>query len=213
MSGPYFSPLSSDFNAIGTPPGLQEFKRSWATIGDVDDHAREQDFVELHGDRLLGFAMLVTLGDAGRAGQLTSEALGAGIARIEQLRHPVRAAAWLRGQATSAAGRPAWGRRRPNETERRDALRSIGVDPPTYDALASLNVRSRAAVVATAVEGFAIADVFEIVGSDERVRRARRDFLTAYLAAAQSRDFTPPQGELATRVRAAAGPIWSGSRE
>lgn len=169
--------------------------------------------MELHGDRLLGFSILVTLGDPSLAGQLTAEALGAGIAHIEQLRHPVRAAAWLRNRVTNAAGRPAWGHRRPSETERRDALRSIGVDPPTYDALASLTVRSRAAVVATAVEGFAIADVFEIVGSDERVRRARRDFLTAYLAAAQARDLPPPQGQLARRVRAAAGPILSGSRE
>lgn len=213
MSRPHSNRLSSHLTDFGTPAGWLEFKRAWATIRDVDDHSLEQDFVELHGDRLLGFAMLVTLGDPSLAGQLTSEALGAGVARLEQLRHPVRAAAWLRGEVTNNAGRPAWGHRRPNETERRDVLRSMGVDPPTYDALASLNVRSRAAVVATAVEGFAVADVFEIVGSDERVRHARRDFLTAYLAASQSRDWSPPKGELATRVRAAAGPILSGSRE
>jgi DNA-directed RNA polymerase specialized sigma24 family protein len=179
----------------------------------VEERSQDGDFVELHGDRLLGFALLLTLGDASRAGRLTSQALGAGVKRIDQLRHPVRAAAWLRGQVTQAAGLPAWGQRRPNETERRDALRSMGVDPATYDALASLNVRSRAAVVSTAVEGFAIADVFEIVGSDERVRKARRDFLTAYLAASEARHSTPPPGELTARVRAAAGGIVAGSRE
>jgi hypothetical protein len=67
-------------------------------------------------------------------------------------------------------------------------------------------------VVATAVEGFAPADVFEIVGSDERVRTARRDFLTAYLAASETRQTTPPDGELAARVRTAAGPVLAASR-
>jgi hypothetical protein len=66
--------------------------------------------------------------------------------------------------------------------------------------------------VATSVEGFAPADVFEIVGSDERVRAARRAYLTAYLAASQARNTTPPDGELAARVRAAAAPVLSTTR-
>jgi DNA-directed RNA polymerase specialized sigma24 family protein len=154
----------------------------------------------------------VTLGDASLAGELSAEALGQGVARLDQLRHPVRAAAWLRSTVTKAAGRPAWGHQRPSETDRRDNLRAIAVDDPTFDALASLDVRGRAAVVATAVEGFAPADVFEIVGSDERVRTARRDFLTAYLAASETRQTTPPDGELAARVRTAAGPVLAASR-
>lgn len=198
---------------MSTPEGPRRFKHGWATIGDVEEHSRDADFVELHADRLLGFAMIVTLGDAARAGNLAAEALAKGIQQIDQMRHPVRAAAWLRGNVTKAAGRPGWGRRRPSEVERRDALHALGVDPTTFDALASLNVRARAAVAATSVEGFAAADVFEIVGSDEAVRKARRDFLTAYLAASEARETTPPSGELAARVRAVADPVFSGSRE
>lgn len=178
----------------------------------MEDHSRTADFVELHGDRLLGFAMLVTLGDVTLAGKLSSEALARGIERIEELRHPVRAAAWLRGEVAKGAGRPAWGHRRPSEIERRDALTALGVEPAAFDALASLNVRSRAAIVATAVEGFSPADVFEIVHSDDRVRRARRDYLTAYLASSETRQADPPSGDLAARVRAAAA-VMPGTRQ
>jgi hypothetical protein len=156
--------------------------------------------------------MLVTLGDAELAGRLSALALRDGIECLDQLRHPVRAAAWLRSRVRKAAGRPAWGHRRPSETERRDALRPLGVDAATYDALASLDARGRAAVVATAIEGFAPADVFEIVGSDERVRNARRAYLTAYLAASQARNMPPPEGELARRVRDIAAPVLSTTR-
>jgi DNA-directed RNA polymerase specialized sigma24 family protein len=177
----------------------------------VDHHIPDEDFVALHADRLLGFAMIVTLGDATLAGRLSAEALGRGIERIYQLRHPVRAATWLRAAVTRAAEGPAWGHQRPTEIERRDALRPLGVDPATFDALTSLEVRDRAAVVATAIEGFAAADVHEIVGSDARVRNARRDFLTAYVAAAETRHTNPSSGDLAARVDAAAAPILSGS--
>jgi DNA-directed RNA polymerase specialized sigma24 family protein len=179
----------------------------------VEGHSRDEDFVELHGDRLLGFALLVTLGDASLASRLSAEALTKGAGQIDQLRHPVRAAAWLRSTVTKAARRPAWGHQRPSETERRDELRALGVEPATFDALASLDVRSRAAVIANSVEGFSAADVFEIVGSDERVRRARRDFLTAYLAASEARDTEPPAGDLAARVKAAAAPVFYGSQQ
>ena len=176
----------------------------------MEGHSRTSDFVELHGDRLLGFALIVTLGDATLAGKLSAEALAGGVDHIEQLRHPVRAAAWLRGAVTKAAGHPAWGHRRPSDAERRDALQALGVDAATYDALASLDVRGRAAVAVTAVEGFSPADVFEIVGSDEAVRHARRDFLTAYLASSETRETAPPVGDLASRVQSVAAPVFSG---
>ena len=112
----------------GTPWGRLEFNRLWATIRDVEENSRSTDFVELHADRLFGFAMIVTLGDATLAGKLAAEALANGVDRIEQLRHPVRAAAWLRAAVRKGAGRPAWGHRRPGDTERRDALQALGVD-------------------------------------------------------------------------------------
>jgi hypothetical protein len=176
----------------------------------VEENSRSTDFVELHADRLFGFAMIVTLGDADLAGKLAAESLAHGVDRIEQLRPPVRAAARLRGAVTRAAGHPAWGHRRPSDTERRDALQALGVDAATYDALASLDARGRAAVAVTAVEGFSPADVFEIVGSDEAVRNARRDFLTAYLASSETREISPPTGDLASRVKSVAAPVFAG---
>ncbi|HUG94719.1 MAG TPA: hypothetical protein VMK30_01100 [Pleomorphomonadaceae bacterium] len=176
----------------------------------MEDRTLHSAFVELHGERLHGFALLVTLGDQTLAGILTAEALANGAERIEQLRHPERAATWLRATLTRAARQPAWGHQRPGEPERRDALRKLGVDPATYDALASLDVRSRAVLAAT-VEGFAPADVYEVAGSDARVRRARRDYLTAYLAASRTRNTKPPAGPLAARVHAAAATALSGS--
>jgi DNA-directed RNA polymerase specialized sigma24 family protein len=176
----------------------------------MEDPSLHDTFVELHGERLHGFALLVTLGDRTLAGILTAEALARGAERIEQLRHPERAAGWLRASLTRAARQPAWGHQRPGEPERRDALLRLGVDPATYDALASLDARSRAVVAAT-VEGFAAADVYEVVGSDERVRRARRDYLTAYLAASRTRNTRPAAGALTARVQVAAAPVLSGS--
>lgn len=181
-----------------------------ATIGRMEDRTLHSAFVELHGERLHGFALLVTLGDQTLAGILTAEALASGAERIEQLRHPERAATWLRATLTRAARQPAWGHQRPGEPARRDALLELGVDPATYDALASLDVRSRAVLAAT-VEGFAPADVHEVAGSDARVRRARRDYLTAYLAASQTRNTHPAAGALTARVQAAAAPVLSGS--
>ena len=178
----------------------------------MEDTSLHDAFVELHGERLLGFALLVTLGDRTLAGILSSEALAAGTERIGQLRHPERAAAWLRARLTQEARGPAWGHQRPTEPERREALLALGVEPATYDALASLDVRGRAAIAAAAVEGLTDADVHEIVGSDDRVRRARRDYLTAYVAASGTRNAKPPAGALTARVNATAAPVRSGSK-
>ena len=49
----------------------------------MEDRSLHDAFVELHGDRLFGFALLVTLGDATLAGTLTGEALSKGVARME----------------------------------------------------------------------------------------------------------------------------------
>jgi DNA-directed RNA polymerase specialized sigma24 family protein len=173
----------------------------------MEDRSLHDAFVELHGDRLFGFSLLVTLGDATLAGTLTAQALSKGVARMEQLRHPERAAAWLRANVTHAAKGRAWGHQRPSEIERRDALRPLGVDPAVYDALASLDVRARAAVTATAVEGFTTGDVHEIVGSDNVVRKARRDYMSAYVAAATARGLSGGNGNLAERVDEVASPV------
>lgn len=177
----------------------------------MEDRSLHDAFVELHGDRLHGFALIVTLGDRSLAGTLTAQALARGLGRISELRHPERAATWLRASLARSAEGPAWGHQRPSDTERRVALQTLAVDPATYDALASLDVPGRAAIAAAAVERFVPADVNEIVGSADRVRDARRDFMTAYLAAAQTRHAPPPSGALADRVRNRAARVLSGS--
>src|SRR6187431_2709085 len=60
-------------------------------------------FRELHGRRLHGFALLLTLGDRPGAARLASEALAAGAMRVDELRHPERAAAWLRHRLVDRA--------------------------------------------------------------------------------------------------------------
>lgn len=192
-------------------PDMERRSRS-ATIGHMQDRALHDAFVELHGQRLLGFGLLVTLGDRALAETLSAEALAAGTDRIGQLRHPERAAAWLRARLTQSARGPAWGHRRPTDQERREALMAIGVEPAAYDALASLDVRGRAAIAAAVVEGLTAADVHEIVGTDDRVRRARRDYMTAYVAASRRRNARPPTGTLTARVNAIAAPVRAGSK-
>src|SRR5690606_20820527 len=63
-------------------------------------------FDELHGSRLHGFALLLTLGDRARAARLAGEALAAAEPRIDALRHPERAAAWLRAHVVRSSHRP-----------------------------------------------------------------------------------------------------------
>lgn len=176
----------------------------------VDEQSLRDAFVELHSERLHGFAMLVTLGDRALAGALAAEALAQGSERIAELRHPERAAAWLRAGLTDAARGPAWGHRRPTEEERRDVLATLGVDPTTFDGLASLDVRGRAAVVAAHVERLSPIDVAEIVDGGGRVRKARRDFVAEYLRATRSRGSLPPQGPLTSRLQAIASGLLSG---
>lgn len=164
-------------------------------------------FAELHGERLHGFALLVTLGDRERAGRLTAETLEQGAVHVEELRHPERAAAWLRAQLLEASRGPAWGSRRPSDAERREALQALGVDDPTYAALAALDASGRAAIAAAVVEGLSPADVDEIVGGEERARRARRTYLTSYVAALRAGGDEPAVGTLVSHIRALAAPV------
>ena len=175
------------------------------------DPALREAFTDLHGDRLHGFAILVTLGDRDLAGRLSAAVLDEGASRVEQLRHPERAAAWLRARVVVEARGRAWGSRRPPLAERREAMADLGVDPVTFDALASLDVNGRAAVLASGVEALSDADVEEIAGGDERVRRARREYAAAYVAAMQSRGAAPTAGALSNRIRELAAPLVSRS--
>ena len=169
-------------------------------------------FRELHGERLHGFALLITLGDRARAGHLAEQALAEGARRASHLRHPERAAAWLRSRALQAARRGRAGRRTPLTPEQLATLDAMGVEPAVATALASIDIRERAVVVAEAIEGLGTLDVAAIAGVDRsRVaalrKRARRRYAAAF-ATATAADDLPAGGTLATRIRAAAGGDW-----
>ncbi len=167
-------------------------------------------FRELHGQRLHGFTLLITLGDRAWAGRIAAQALAEGAPRASHLRHPERAAAWLRARALDLARKGRADRRRSITSEGGEALDAIGVEPAVVAALAALEIRERAVVVAEAVEGLDTLDVATVAGVDRaRVaplrKRARRRYAAAYAAAL---DEPPRSGSLASRIRAAAGGDW-----
>lgn len=162
-------------------------------------------FDELHGPRLHGFALLLTMGDRERAARLAGAALAAAGSRTEALRHPERAAAWLRARVVRGAG----GRTRPRAEAvpaRTTILGSLGVDAATYAGLAALAPRERASIVAAVVERLDRRDVATIVGRDgaaldRLLVRARRRYMAAHAAAAGD---AAPHGPLVERLAAEA---------
>lgn len=161
-------------------------------------------FRELHGASLLGFALLVTLGDRRRALALAAGALAAADHHSDELRHPERAAAWLRARVTAAAGR----RDSPIDAEARlDALEPLGVAASVLAGLAALGVRERAALIASEIERLDERDVATIVRRggnrlDAMLRRARQGFLEG--SGAVTTGHAGMAGPLVDRVRAAA---------
>lgn len=135
-------------------------------------------------------------------------ALAEGTDRAGELRHPERAAAWLRArvlrQLRSSGERPSGVR------ERHAVLSELGLAEPAADALAQLSLSERAALIAAAVEDLAMADVATVLGSDPAA--ARRRLVTArtkYLAAARYwlarvPMASVPGGSLARRIDEAA---------
>ena len=140
-------------------------------------------FRDLHGARLHGFALLVAQGDRARAAQASSTALAAGAQRAVELRHPERAAAWLRRRVLKEVQRTN-ASRHVTMAERNAALVAIGAAEPAIAALDGLTQMRRAALVAGMVERFALTDVATILGTDlvgaqRALSGAWREFLTA----------------------------------
>jgi hypothetical protein len=155
-------------------------------------------FRQLHGARLHGFALLVSLGDERRAERAAGEALAAGETRAASLRHPERAAAWIRAQALSAL-RDAPPPSRSDEAGRRAALDALGVSPMAYDGLAALKVDERATLVASLIERFEALDIETILGSEPAAtRRAISRARQRYLAAVTGRRSAAGPGDPAT---------------
>ncbi len=146
-------------------------------------HEVRAAFHDLHGARLHAFALLLTLGDRSMAATLASEALAAGVQRIDELRHPERAAAWLRRRIVEGARS-----RRPHDRSTAEAAVAVlGADAAMLQALARLGRSERAALIASAIERLDRRDVGLIVGRsgaalDRLIRRARDRYAAAFPA-------------------------------
>ena len=161
-------------------------------------------FRDLHARRLHGFALLLVLGDRPAAARLASAVLQAAGERIGELRHPERAAAWLRARIVRMVH--AVSRTGARRGERIAALDDLGVDAATFTGLEALSHRERAALIATAIERLDRRDAATIVDSDGQgfdrlLVRARRRYAAAYGAAAAESTVDGPLGE---RVRGIA---------
>ena len=174
---------------------------------------RENDLLrealgDLHGPRLHGFAQLVALGDAERAERAAAMALAAGEAHATALRHPERAAAWLRARVLKTLRLRTSG---PSVTAatRRANLAALGVDGPVFDGLAALSAPERAALVASVIEGFEAIDIEAILGlSPSGARRITTHARSHYASAATrvgSAASRPAQGRLGQRIQQVAG--------
>ena len=181
------------------PPLPQEPASADASPGEL-----QRAFRDLHGPTLHGFALLLALGDPRTALDLTSDALAAADAHAAELRHPERAAAWLRSRVTAAIGRHD---SRIDAEARLDALEPLGITPSVLAGLAALGVLERAAMIGSSIERLADHDVATIVGRsgnrfDSLLRRARQRFLEGCAAAP---DGVPTlDGPLSDLVRSAA---------
>ena len=153
-------------------------------------------FRDLHGRRLHGFALLLTLGDRPAAARLASEALAAGAARIGELRHPERAAAWLRRRVVEEARSV---RKQPGDSR---VLTELGADASVIASIAVLGRLERAALIASAIERLDHRDVAVVVGRDgsaldRLLRRGRERYLRAH---AGTDPGEPPEGPIASHV-------------
>lgn len=155
-------------------------------------------FHALHGRSVHGFALLLMLGDRTAAAQMAADALASASARVDELRHPERAAAWMRARIVRG---PRPGRRtlRPNA----DALAEIGADEGVITALGALDHLERAAIIASVVERLDPRDVAVVVGRDgsrlhRLIARGRQRYAAAYLGASP---VEVQDGPIATRLR------------
>ena len=181
---------------------------------EVTDADRVPAFREVHERRLHGFALLLMLGDRPTAASLTRAALRDAEARIDELGHPERGAVWLRRHVlkhapkkADGAGRGPFRRSRP-APHSADGIAELGADPVLVEALARLDLQSRAALILQDVERFREVDVADALGTDRRaaerlVRDARAKYSQAYTAAA-ARHGTDGAMKLPDEVRQAA---------
>jgi len=176
------------------------------------DATLAEAFHDLHGSRLHGFALLVSLGNTRRAEEAAGEAIATGGARAAGLRHPERAAAWLRARVLRSLRSARRGS--VSDAARWTALASLRVEEPVYDGLAALSIEARAALVASAIERFEAIDVETILGaSPAAARRLVAQARASYLAAVGKRpsgQAGDSGGPLAARVQDVASRAMTG---
>lgn len=181
-------------------------------IAQADDPRLVQAFRDLHGRRLHGFALLVALGEPEPADRAAGEALAAGGQQAAAMRHPERAAAWLRARTLRALHQGLSRGTALPASARRATLAELGVDGVVYDGLSALSLEGRAALVASAIERFEPIDTETILGASPSAARrvvalARTRYLQAVEGQAEAQagmTAAQPEGELAKRVREVA---------
>lgn len=146
----------------------------------------------------------MTVGDRRLAATLAERALRAADDHTAELRHPERAAAWLRERVASEAPRRV---DRIDVDERLAALGPLGVTSDVLAGLAALDRRQRAALLASWVERLDRRDVAVIVHRDGRrlealLHAARERYLAGSSAAAAPG--IVPDGPLIDLVRSTA---------
>lgn len=142
-------------------------------------------FRDLHGRALHGFALLVTVGNGSIAAEAAGRALAEGEVRAGELRHPERAAGWLRARVMRLLPAEPGRLTRATEPARRAALRSLGVTDEVFNALASMRTRDRATLVAAVIEGLDERDLEPILGRrGPALRVAVRRVRARYIAVA-----------------------------
>lgn len=205
---------STPLDLLTAPQSAPEDPSTAASLSPADlrePNLRRAAFRDLHGARLHGFALLVSLGDRPRAARAAAEALEEGARRSAELRHPERAAAWLRARVLRQLRRGASPHGGPRDRERRAILSELGTADPVYEGLAALAIMPRAALVASTVERFDPIDVETILGlgsgsSLRMVARARERYVTAVSARVARQELGDvPGGELGDRIREVAG--------
>jgi DNA-directed RNA polymerase specialized sigma24 family protein len=123
------------------------------------DAAAERAYVEEHGARLRGFALLLALGDVRAAEDAARTALNAGARRAGRGNAPGDPDGWLRQRTLGVIHPPLrqvqriFSRGEPVGQDRRNAMRDLGVSDVVLEGLIALSPVERAAVVAVGVEG------------------------------------------------------------
>jgi hypothetical protein len=209
--GFYTPHLSQSHHSAPIRTGGRDTPTSQPSAELREPNLRRAAFRDLHGARLHGFALLVSLGDRPRAARAAGEALEEGAWRSAELRHPERAAAWLRARVLRQLRRGSPPHAGPGDRERRAVLRGLGAADPVYEGLAALAIMPRAALLSSTVERFDPIDVETILGlasgsSLRMVARARQRYVTAVSARVHPHELGEvPGGELGDRIREVAG--------